>query len=408
MLQRPALGKVPSIVVGTSDQNELVIKAGYTGITFLGHYDPQFKKYISDSRYRKRYTGSKTCEVDINGQLYTSRSEYNKAVNHKKIEEKKKLKEKEKLKAKKKQGRPPASKLLYCVPGMEPGAISDKNPTCENLGEKKPVKVRKKSYTVNGKEVRQRVYGMLNTQKGRKQMYFFTVSFPDKTPDHIAHQALNTWFTSLRKYKMLHDYLWVKERQDGKRLADPSKATNTLHFHIAIPHYLNVVKANAMMRGTLKTFAERGNIPYNPRHPQIAKYNGVHISKHKNTNKPINFALKKAAKALAHYLTKYLTKTDENGNAEEFEQLAWHNSRGFSALFTGVTFTLSEFIAAGHGHFLNRVRTFKMRFALFIPWLMGPPPKIVEHLFQLNSYILQTLDNGTATKQSTAKGVNVA
>ena len=266
---------------------------------------------------------------------------------------------------------------MECDP-LQLGAISDE---CGDNAKKS----RKKCYTVNKKEVRQRLLGYINTQKGRKELYFWTVSFPKGTPDHICYQAFNTWLTALRQYKMLKDYLWVAERQTGDRITDGRAPTNTLHFHIAIPHYMNVQRANAMMRGTLKTFAKRGEIPYQPYHPQVKKYNGVDICKNRNTKRIVNFAVKKGSRALATYLTKYVTKNDET-----FEHLAWHNSRGFSCLFTAVTFTVAEFQQFKFGQFLNRVRVFDMNFAKFIPWLYGPPPLLLDHLFKLNSYIQTT------------------
>jgi hypothetical protein len=145
---------------------------------------------------------------------------------------------------------------------------------------------------------------------------------------------------------------------------------------------MNVQRANAMMRGTLKTFAKRGDIPYQPYHPQVKKYNGVDICKNRNTKRIVNFAIKKGSRALSTYLTKYVTKNDG-----AFDHLAWHNSRGFSCLFTAVTFTAAEFKKFGFGPFLNRVRVFEMNFAKFIPWLFGPPPLLIDHLYQLNSYI---------------------
>ena len=169
---------------------------------------------------------------------------------------------------------------------------------------------------------------------------------------------------------------------------------------------MHVQRANSLMRGTLKNLAKKGLMPgavCNGKTgeqyylPSIAKYNGVDIAKNRKTGRIINFAIKKGARALSAYLTKYVTKNDagvpdENGNITipAFTHYAWHNSRGFSALFTGVTFSIEEFRKFGFGQFLNRVRIFKMEFATFIPWLWGPPPLLMDHLYQLNSYI-QTL-----------------
>lgn len=351
MVQCPVLGSVPSPYA--SIDSDLVIKASHTGITFL-----------QQRRYRKRYTGSKQCAVDINGMLYLNANELAKVLEGEK--------KPDKGRTKKKQGCPPAF-LQSCLETKS--SVDPDSPAISDVISEPAKNPRKKTYAVNKKEVRARILGYLNTQRGQKELYFWTVSFPANTSDSICYQAFNTWLTSLRQYKMLKDYLWVAERQE----------IGTLHFHIAIPHKMPVQRANKMMRHTLKTFAKRGDIRYHPRSPQIAKYNGVDLSKHRKTKRVTNFAIKKGAKALAVYLTKYVTKNDG-----EFNQLAWHNSRGFSCLFTGVTFTVGEFKKFKFGPFLNRVRVFEMNFAKFIPWLYGPPPLLLDHLYQLNSYIQTT------------------
>lgn len=361
MVQSPVLGAVPSPYA--SIDSDLVIKASYSGIVLL-----------QQRRYKKRYTGSKQCAVDINGKLYLDAK-----VLERKLKE---GKQPDRMRTKKKQGSPPAlskSCLLETDPfDPESSAISVVNSTLA----KKP---RKKSYAINKKEVRARLLGYINTQRGKKELYFWSISFPANTPDSICYQAFNTWLTSLRQYKMLKDYLWVAERQTGDRITDGRAPTNTIHFHMAVPHFMNVQRANALMRVTLKTFAKNGEIPYHPRNPQIGKYNGVDICKNRNTKRVVNFAVKKGSRALATYLTKYVTK-----NESEFDHLAWHNSRGFSSLFTAVTFTIGEFKEFQFGPFLNRVRVFEMNFAKFIPWLYGPPPLLLDHLYQLNSYIQST------------------
>lgn len=367
-----ALGSVPSPYC--SVDSDLTIKVSHTGITFLGAYDTERKKYVATGRYRKRYTGSKQIAVDINGTMYPSKL----------LEQKQEIQRPERYKAKKKQpGDTPNCLNLFVENDMQ---ISD------NI-EQPAKKERKNCYSVNKKEVRQRLLGYINTQRGKRELYFWTVSFPAKTPDDVCYQAFNIWLTSLRKYKLLKEYLWVAERQDGKR-APGKEPTNTIHFHIAIPHKMPVQRANAMMRGTLKNLAKKGLIPYQQHSPQITKYNGVDIAKHRTTKRVTNFAIQKGARALSTYLSKYVTKNmagivGDDGVIEVpgFTHLAWHNSRGFSALFTGITFTIDEFNTHKFGFFLNRVRVFKMNFAMFIPWLEGPPPAFLNHLYKLNSYI---------------------
>lgn len=351
-MECPTLGVVPGI-----GNSPLQIKASATGVTFL-----------PERIYKKRYTGSKQSAVDINGKLWINARELEKEI----------------------QGgvdpkRGKGKKKAVALPLLDKKISNSNEVQISAIDPEPPKKEREKSYQVNKKEVRQRLFGFMNTQKGRKELYFWTVTFPKGTPDAICYQAFNTWLTSLRKYNLLKNYLWVAERQDGKRLADGQTPTNTLHFHIAIPHKMPVKKANAMMAGTLKTFARRGDIAFTP--AQCNRYNGVDIAKHRKTGRVINFAHKKGSRALVAYLSKYVTKNDAT-----FTHLAWHNSRGYSSLFTAVTFTTEEFKKFGFGPFLNRMRVFQMEFATFIPWLYGPPPLLEDHLFQLNSHLQNLID----------------
>lgn len=369
--------------------DELSLKLTETGVTFLGKRNAETNKYELIGQFKKRYTGAESCAVDRDGRIWLDAKELEYHSKNPKPKPKKK-----------KVGVPPnlqisSDQLLSEL------AISENLTDSENLSlniaesSKKP---RKKAYTVHKSRVRQRILAYLNTQKGKKHLFFWSVSFPAHTPDDTCYQAFNTWLTSLRQRKMLKEYLWIAERQTGDRITDGREPTNTLHFHIAIPHYLDVHKANAMMRGTLKNLAKQGLMPggicskegkkvHHSFTASIAKYNGVDIDKNRKTGRVINFAIKKGAATLANYLTKYVTKNDE-----EFDHLAWHNSRGFTCLFTGITCTMAEFTRMGFGGYLNRCRVFEMNFATFIPWLFGPPKIITDHLFQINSLIQQYQD----------------
>jgi hypothetical protein len=411
-------GVVPSSLI-PKDQHEhilaasrddCVLKLTHSGVTFLGKINRETGKYEQTGRFKKRYTGSKTCAVDMNGRVWLDSKELDSECK----------KPDDRGRQKKSVGSAPNTKLISeksSKDRSELAAISQENSTTGNISEdyaenatKVAKKVRKKSYKIDKAKVRAKIMAYTNTQRGKQRLYFWTVGFPQHTPDDVCYQAFNTWLTALRQRKMLHEYLWIAERQMGDRLKVKKDPTHTIHFHIAIPHYMNVVRANAMMRGTLKGLAKKGLLPgliCNAKTkesyylPSIARYNGVDIAKHRKTKKPINFAIKKGSRALAQYLTKYVTKNDagqlnEVGEliAPGFTHLAWHNSRGFSALFTGVTCTLNEFIKSGFGHYMNRVRVFNMNFATFIPWLYGPPHAFLEHLFKLNSTIQNFMQDG--------------
>ncbi len=426
MLQRTALGNVPGV-----GQDTLVLKATATGITFL-----------HDRKFSKRYLGSKKCAVDIHGKFWQDSQQLeNDIAQSAKNKQGKKGKH---LGKKKGVGSHTVTQkllLLKTDPGFGSAAISafianpkSFSPKRAEFATNVAKKERVKAYTINKREVRQRILAYNNTNNGQRELYFWTVTFPEGTPDDICYQAFNTWLTALRtpgrvkdgklidktgklvtKWKavkaMLREYLWIAERQLGERLTVKKAATGTIHFHIAIPHFMNVTRANALMRGTLKNLAKKGLVPgavCNGKNgeqyylPSIAKYNGVHISRNKKTGQIINFAVKRNSRALATYLTKYITKNnagvpDDFGQVgiPAFTHLAWHNSRGFSCLFTGITLTIAEFDALGLRPYLNKVRKFTMNFATFVPWLYGLPPILHDHLFNLNSSI-QALLNGEA------------
>lgn len=342
MLPPSKLLPVPAFI------HDLTIKATHNGITVL-----------KEGRFKKRYVGSKQAAVDINGKLYVRAADMKRALAVEGTTER----------AIKKGLRPSA---------QTPAKIPE--PLRENESTKKTLSTAPREYRVNKLEVRQRLLTMINTMKGGKELYFWTVTFPAGTSDAIAYQAFNTWLTTLRQKKFLRNYLWVAERQTGDRLDDKSKATHTIHFHIAIPHKMSVVHANRMMRTTLSTFAKRREIPFSVY--QCKRYNGIDIAKNRKTGRVTNFAIKKGSRALATYLTKYVTKNDAG-----FPHLAWHNSRGFSSLFTGITFTIQEFIAYGFKELILHCSVIHNEFFMFFPWRGEPPEAITRHLYELNSYI---------------------
>lgn len=340
--------------------DELTRKATRSGVT-----------YFKMGRQKKRYTGSSLCAVDINGRLLLKR------------ELEKELKGSEPAQPKRKAR--VETQAAQCENMLlNTGAISHNLSTTEiqqetAFRELSTTSPRKKEYRIKAVVVRQRLLSFINTQKGKKELYFWTVTFPMGTTDKIAYQLFNTWLTKLRQRKMLKEYLWVAERQGEK-----SKIGNTtIHFHIAIPHKMSVQYSNVLMRESMMKFCRSGEIPFSVY--QCKRYNGVDIAKHRNTKRVTNFAIKKGAKALAVYLTKYVTKNDQ-----KFEHLAWHNSRGFSALFTAVAFTKQEFAKNGLFLHLDFSRRRENEYFVFVPWNGDPPDILLQHLYELNSYVLET------------------
>lgn len=308
--------------------HELTIKANLSGITVL-----------KESRFRKRYTGSKNSTVDINGKFYLKANDL-----------KKELSAQDTGKGNRRKVR---TGVMF--PETEP---------------EEPPKPRRKTYIVHKTEVRNRIFGMINSCKGKKELYFWTVTYPQGTPDDVCYRLFNTWLTTLRQKKWLREYLWIAERQQNK----------TIHFHIAIPHRLSVVAGNNAMRTILKSSAKKNEIPFNVH--QCKRYNGIDIAKNRKTRRVTNFAIKKGSRSLANYLTKYVTKNDES-----FNHLAWHNSRGFSSLFTGITFTTSEFIGYGFRSLVKPNVIINNEYFMFFAWKESPPWAITKHLYEINSWV---------------------
>ncbi len=328
-----------------SFQHELTIKASAAGITVL-----------KEGRFKKRYTGSRHSAIDINGKLYL------KAADLKKINQA--------------QEKRPVIRIKAATQS-DVALVADQ------------IQRPQKNYKVHKTEVRNRIFGMINTMRGKKELYFWTITFPAGTADGIAYKLFNTWLTTCRQKKWLREYLWIAERQTGERLEDKSKATNTVHFHLAIPHRMSVQLANNAMRTTLKNAALKKEIPFNIH--QCKRYNGIDIAKNRTTRRVTNFAIKKGAKSLSYYLAKYITK-----NNTAFDHLAWHNSRGFSALFTGITFTTNEFLGYGFRGLVKPGVIINNEYFMFFAWKEGPPYAVTKHLCEINSWI-QEQDGTLAT-----------
>lgn len=309
----------------------LTIKADLNGITVL-----------KEGTFKKRYTGSRQWAVDINGVLrrQADLKTIVQAAGSKAF--------RDKMKRPARNGRPAQNKSE--LPG-----------------------VKGKTYSINKPEIRARLFSMIAAQPaGAKELYFWTVTFPMQTEDGVIYRLFNTWLTKLRQLKLLVNYLWVAERQEN----------GTLHFHLAIPHKMGVKKANREMMVTICNEIRAGGIAYNL---QAAKrYNGVDIAKNRQTKKVTNFALgKRGRRSLTGYLTKYVTK-----NNGQFTHLAWHNSRGFSALFTAVTFTYEESRHVwGWRFFCHSRPAIDTDFFTYYPWINGPPAPIEGELQKLNTYV---------------------
>lgn len=237
---------------------------------------------------------------------------------------------------------------------------------------------KKRCYGIAKQIVRNRMRAMVNmlrscTDRMRKpKLYFFTITFQDSTPDGTCYRVLNTWLTILRQKKLLRSYLWVAERQKN----------GTIHFHMAVPHYMNAPKVNRIMKNCLLDLKNKGDL-VNWAREKIVKYNGVDIAKNRETKRPVNFAAGGKEKALANYLTKYITKNDTT-----MDHLAWHCSRDWSALILGMTFTREEVGRFITGRMLE-TDTLETQYCEFYRWAkFRPPDRFAQHLGNMNYELL--------------------
>ncbi len=178
---------------------------------------------------------------------------------------------------------------------------------------------KKKSYKLNKKKIRKRIYSYTNLEQTKKRLYFITVTFPFKTTDNQAYKLFNLWLTKLRKKDIIKSYIWVVERQKN----------NTIHFHLLINQYFKVKKANFAMKESLINMYNKDKKVFNGYNP--LNYNGIDIAKNRKTKKVTNFARANKGKTLQKYITKYISK-----NETEFNRLTWHCSRDISKLFYAV------------------------------------------------------------------------
>lgn len=237
-----------------------------------------------------------------------------------------------------------------------------------------PKQKRIPKYSIDKTEVTNRIKGYLNQMRGEKMLYFWTISFPNGTPDDSAYILLNKWLTRLRTERMIKDYLWIAERQEN----------NTVHFHMVINQKMNVQKANKYMRASIMHSINKGEIMYS--RLDAMRYNGVDIAKDRKTRRVTNFAKGNKQKSLSNYLTKYITK-----NNSTFAHLAWHSSRGYSNLITAVRFTMSEYSKGNVEQLVDNEKPIIHEFYTFRRWKGSPPKDLLTYLGLLNHSIQTAL-----------------
>jgi hypothetical protein len=232
-----------------------------------------------------------------------------------------------------------------------------------------------KGYILRKSVIRNRILNYANALRkcpdSRKRVLFFwTVTFPGGTPDDTCYRLFNTWLTTLRQKKMLRSYLWIAERQPKK--------TNTIHFHLLIPHYMGVQRANNFMKQTICGLIRKGELTNWNLHA-AKRYNGVDIAKDRTTKRVVNFLAPGKNRSLARYLTKYVTKNDTT-----MYRLPWHCSRDWSAMIVGVALTKEETSRFLTDRSVLDPKKIEGKYCDFYRWLKSPPGRLQEYLADLN------------------------
>lgn len=345
------------------EDQDLRYKVSSAGITIL------------NMKLKTRYVGSRSWKVDINGKLWTNLKGFKEAVNAG-------IDKKEKPGKWKQTGVVNSNHSVNANIENLPTGQSELLTNNSELSTKKSVR----TYKLKKSLVRQRLLSWVRTAKGKKEMFFWTITFPPCISDDIAYRAYNTWLTQLRKKKMLRTYLWIAERQKN----------STIHFHIAIPHKMSAKEANKWMQITLRGLVDKGEINWTV--AQAKRYNGVDIAKNRDTRKATNFARSSGTKPLARYLTKYVTKNDT-----EFTHYCWHCSRDFSALCLGCMMAYTELLRYKLALFADEDRARFGDYFCFVPWKKeaftdtGPRTAVqlfIKHIDDLNSHVQKIIDNG--------------
>jgi hypothetical protein len=179
------------------------------------------------------------------------------------------------------------------------------------------------------RKVKQRISSMIltyvKTVPQLRTMQFVTVTFPANTADDVAEKCFNSSMTAAKADGTICSYLRVSERQ----------ANGTVHYHMLVPHAVNVCRLNLLFKRTLHDYFSKGLLACN--WSAIANYNGVDLAKDRYTRKVVNFASRERFKTLTSYITKYITK----GNFDSFKR-GWSCSRDWSNLVLSVKLTLAQ------------------------------------------------------------------
>ena len=232
------------------------------------------------------------------------------------------------------------------------------------------LKANRRLYKINKAKLKAKILAFSQLNESKKQMYFWTITFPAGTADDLCFKLFNIWLTRCRKLQNLKSYIWVAERQK----------IGTIHFHLLINSRMNIKESNRYMRESLLNIYEKDKNAFGTYNPQ--NYNGVDIDKNRKTKQIINFARGGNIKILSQYLTKYVSK-----NNEQYAHAPNHYSRDVSALFTHVTLSNLELCEIAEKYNIQLHFVSDNEFFSYYSFTEEAPQKIFETLHTTNNII---------------------
>lgn len=231
-------------------------------------------------------------------------------------------------------------------------------------------------YKVNKAEISKRIAAVINTQKGRKQLFFYTISFPNQVTDTTAYKILNSFLTTLRTAHSVTQYIWIAERN----------RQGTIHFHLTIPQLFKPRILNSVIRNLIHYYIRSREIAWT--HLSASKYNGLDLAKDPKTRKVINFAEIQNGRRLASYLTKYCGKSKDT-----FKRQAWQASKTVLSLFTAILINLDEAELYTSQHIDRENPVFVDTHFCFYRWFDRPPDFVTHFLQDINRKIIKLCRN---------------
>jgi len=234
----------------------------------------------------------------------------------------------------------------------------------------------KPMYRINKSEIRHRVAAMVNSQTGQRKLLMLTMSFPPCITEERAYRLFNSFKTTLRQSFLIKHYIWVRENQQN----------GTPHFHILIRDYINIKAANTVIKNLLHYEIRHHKLEWS--HTEASIYNGLDLSKNRNTKKVVNYCSSKGQNTIAGYISKYCSKSTNSYNRQ-----AWQSSKSVSSYFTHINLTLDEFLSL-HGDKIDiEDPLFVDTMYCFYKWSAAPPHSITAQLNKVNNSTPQKLTN---------------